>query len=552
MTPAGYSPARRTWKRFTHSKRGYFSFLLVCLLFIVSAFSEIWINSRALMVVYNEGYFFPVVAGFYPDTTFGGTDNSEANYRQLKQRLAETQTGYVIMPFIPYNPYENDLDVSKPPPPGPPDWNARHLLGTDKSGRDIFARLIYGFRTAIWFSLLLYIFVTAVGVLAGALMGYFVLMQRFVEIWSMMPDLYIIMIIASVLIPGFWLLLLIMIIFGWTGMTWQIRAEVYREKNREYAAVARVMGVSHTRIILFHLLPNSLVPPTRSHRPKIPSLMNASDTPLSILVLADNTDTGTHLLSQLTEYRPIIAETLQMAVNKLKRTHFDIAVISAHIDGIPATDILKLLSETYPMTAVIAAYDKLTTEEVLAIAEYRPSALLKLPADNHQIKIILEKAQRSCVPVFEKMNCVRMENRFNVYIEGTETAVQSFTEAFDRLAGFFYPRTTALRELKTALYELLSNAAVHGCRRPDSLIYIRMSFVRDAVQITIRDAGNGFDAKSELEKQNALHPDRHSVPAVYGLKMASRFSDELIFSQKGNTVSLLRFIPNQQTDSRQI
>ncbi len=165
---------------------------------------------------------------------------------------------------MPFNPLENDFSLEESPP-NAPDPSQGHWLGTDSSGRDIFARLWYGFRVAILFSLGLYSITSIIGVLAGCAMGYFggvfdLVMQRLVEIWTSIPTLYLIIILAALFTPNAWMLLGILVFASWTDMTWLMRAEIYREKSRQYAEAARSMGASHLRIIVKHLLPNSLVP----------------------------------------------------------------------------------------------------------------------------------------------------------------------------------------------------------------------------------------------------------------------------------------------------
>ena len=253
------------WRKFKKTGIGYYSFLIIVVLCLLVSVVELFINNRALVVKYESEYYFPVISGFHPGKTFGETYGYETDYRELEKKFEDAgSSNWVIMPFIPYNPYEIEI-IDPEPPPHSPSLTSGHYLGTDNSGRDLLARLAYGFRTGIYFSFFLYALSTIIGVCVGCMMGYYggrfdISMHRFVEIWSQLPSLYIIMIIASILVPGFWILLIVMVIFEWTSMTMQMRAEIYREKSRAYCEVAKAMGASDMRIISKHLLPNSVVP----------------------------------------------------------------------------------------------------------------------------------------------------------------------------------------------------------------------------------------------------------------------------------------------------
>ena len=226
---------------------------------------ELLVNSRALIVSYQGELYFPTYTAIKPGTTFGLDFPHETDYRNLSQKWSiEGSKNWLILPPIPFNPYENDFNLSTNPP-NPPSWNSRHLLGTDGSGRDILARLLYGFRVAFYFSLALYLSTATIGIFLGSLMGYFggwfdIIFQRIVEVWTSIPTLYLIIIMAALVTPTPYLLLAILVFASWTGMTWLMRAEIYRERNLQYCEAARSMGASHLRIITKHLLPNSLVP----------------------------------------------------------------------------------------------------------------------------------------------------------------------------------------------------------------------------------------------------------------------------------------------------
>jgi len=251
--------------RFKAIKRGYWSFWLMVLLVGSSLFLELWVSQRALVVSHQGKLYFPSYGAVLSGKTFGLNYQYETNYRELQTSWeAEGQKSWLLMPLVPYSPYESDFSLEDNPP-NPPNFSSSHYLGTDNSGRDILARLLYGFRVAILFSFALYFATSSLGVLIGSLMGYFggkfdLLMQRVVEVWTSVPTLYLILIMAALITPNFWLLLGILVFVGWTEMTWLMRAEIYREKNRQYCEAARSMGASHLSIILRHLLPNALVP----------------------------------------------------------------------------------------------------------------------------------------------------------------------------------------------------------------------------------------------------------------------------------------------------
>ncbi|NLV68675.1 MAG: ABC transporter permease subunit [Spirochaetes bacterium] len=250
-------------KRFRSLRRGYWSFIIMMLLIFLSLVAELFVNSRALVVRYDSKLYFPVYGAIIPGARFGLGYDYETDYRQLKKQLSGNSRGdFVIMPPIPYNPYETDF-IDGSYPPFPPSIERRHFLGTDRTGRDIAARLIYGFRISIIFSLILLVFNYAIGISVGSLMGYLggrfdLFFQRIIEIWNNIPYLYAIIIISSIIIPNFFSLLGIMIFFGWIGITWYMRTAVYSEREREYVLAAKAMGASTFRIIAKHIIPNTL------------------------------------------------------------------------------------------------------------------------------------------------------------------------------------------------------------------------------------------------------------------------------------------------------
>lgn len=248
-------------KRFTSVKRGYYSFIFFGCMMLMALGAELLVNNRALIVYYDNTWHFPTYSQMRPGTDFGQDYAYETNYRELATQFKGT-SNWVLLPLVPYNPYENNLKAGEFPP-FPPSWQDRHFLGTDAVGRDIVARLLYGFRIAIFFALLLLIINYAIGVSIGCIMGYWgglfdLLFQRIIEIWSNIPFLYVIIIISSIIFPSFLTLVLIMAVFGWIGMTWTMRTVTYKEKAREYVLAAQALGASNGRIIFKHILPNTV------------------------------------------------------------------------------------------------------------------------------------------------------------------------------------------------------------------------------------------------------------------------------------------------------
>lgn len=253
----------KQWRRFRSIGRGFWSAVALSVLFVMSGLGEFIVNSRALVVHYDHEYYFPTYSAYIPGTTFGLGYEWETNYRALKARFEKEDEGnWVLMPLVPYDPFETSFKEGSFPP-YPPSFKDAHYLGTDTSGRDVLARLFYGFRVAMLFSLLLLGCNYLIGVAIGCAMGFWggafdLLFQRVIEIWSNVPFLYVIMIIASIVVPTFWTLALVMVMFGWMGMTWYMRTSTYKEKARDYVMAARALGASNGRVIFRHILPNSI------------------------------------------------------------------------------------------------------------------------------------------------------------------------------------------------------------------------------------------------------------------------------------------------------
>ena len=254
---------RKKIKHFKEIKRGYWSLVILSSLLVLSLFAEVLINSKALMVSYQGQWSFPVFSDVKPGTDFGQSYASEADYRELQNTFEQANQGdFVIMPIVPWNPYEQDFSGDFPPLA--PSIESRHYLGTDAIGRDILARLVYGFRIAMGFALMTMVISYAIGTMVGCCMGFFggkfdLFVQRLIEIWSMVPFLYVIMILVSITQPTFTLFVAINVLFGWMGITWYMRTMTYKESAREYVMAARALGASTTRILVNHILPNTMV-----------------------------------------------------------------------------------------------------------------------------------------------------------------------------------------------------------------------------------------------------------------------------------------------------
>lgn len=251
------------FRKFREMRRGWISALILAVLILLTLVAELFVNSRALIVQYNGQYFFPTYGAMIPGRVFGEDYDYETNYRALENRFDnEGSDNWVLMPLVPFNPYEINVYSGEYPPHGP-SGSREHWLGTDVAGRDVLARLVYGFRIAMWFSLALLISTYVIGVILGCWMGYKggwfdLIVQRVIEIWSNVPFLYIIMIVASIVTPNFSMLVFLMVLFGWMGMTWYMRTATYKEVSRDYVMAARALGASDWRIITGHILPNTI------------------------------------------------------------------------------------------------------------------------------------------------------------------------------------------------------------------------------------------------------------------------------------------------------
>ncbi|MBX7146930.1 MAG: ABC transporter permease [Alphaproteobacteria bacterium] len=252
--------AQRRLENFRHNKRGWWSFVIFMTLLFLSLFAEFIANDRPLVVYYNNHIYLPIFYD-YQETDFGGDFTTSADYHDPYVTKLIQDKGWIIWSLIPYA-YDTVIKDLPGPVPSPPSW--QNWLGTDDQARDVLARLIYGFRISVLFGLALTFITTIIGILAGAIQGYFggtldLLFQRFLEIWGGLPTLYILLIFSSLIQPGFWTLLFIMMLFSWTWPIGIVRAEFLRARNFEYVLAAKALGVRNIVIIFRHLLPNAMV-----------------------------------------------------------------------------------------------------------------------------------------------------------------------------------------------------------------------------------------------------------------------------------------------------
>lgn len=271
---------RRKIMNFRANRRGFYSLWLFLMIFFFSIFAEFIANDKPLLIRYEGRFYYPIFVE-YPETMFGGFLPTETDYRDHEVSEMIRGKGWVIWPPVPYS-YDTinyNLPVPAPSPPSMDNW-----LGTDDQGRDVVARLIYGFRISVLFGLILTLLSSIIGIAAGAIQGYFggwvdLIFQRFIEIWSGLPILYLLIILASVVEPNFWWLLGLMLLFSWMGLVGVVRAEFLRVRNFDYVRAARALGVSNTLIMFRHILPNAMVATLTF----LPFILNGSITTLTAL-----------------------------------------------------------------------------------------------------------------------------------------------------------------------------------------------------------------------------------------------------------------------------
>ncbi len=252
--------SRRRLDNFKANKRGYWSFWIFLLLFVGSLFAEFIANDKPILIRYDGAFYVPVFEA-YPETTFGGDFPTETAYDDPYIAELIEAKGWILWPAVRYSYQSTVRDLPGPAPSSPTGHN---WLGTDDQARDVAARLIYGFRISVLFGLILTVLSSIIGIAAGAVQGYFggwvdLLFQRFIEIWGSMPTLYLLIIISSILVPGFWTLLWILLLFSWMSLVGVVRAEFLRARNFDYVRAARGLGVRNAAIMFHHLLPNAMV-----------------------------------------------------------------------------------------------------------------------------------------------------------------------------------------------------------------------------------------------------------------------------------------------------
>jgi len=245
---------------FRNNKRGLYSFYILLLMLIFTLPAEFIANDKPLLIKYDNNLYFPIFKN-YAETVFGGDFETTADYKDNFVINLIKGKGWILWPLIQFNhqTVNYNLDVPAPSPP-----SFENILGTDDQARDVLARLIYGFRVSILFGILLTFFSSIIGITFGAIQGYLggltdLLGQRFIEIWTGMPVLYLLIIVGSIITPSFWILLLLLLLFSWMSLVGVVRAEFLRARNFDYVKAARCLGMSNYRIIIKHLLPNAMV-----------------------------------------------------------------------------------------------------------------------------------------------------------------------------------------------------------------------------------------------------------------------------------------------------
>lgn len=260
--PVSRSPSGRAWQRFRRNKLGYRSLVIFCVLVVLSLFAEVLSNDKPLLVRYEGAFYFPLLQD-YPEKTFGGDFDTPTDYLDpfVRAKLRE-EGNWSVYPLNPYGPRTINYFAKEPNPSAP---SRDNLFGTDDRGRDLLAQLIYGFRLSVLFGLALTLIGVVVGIITGAVQGYVggktdLAFQRFIEIWGSMPELYLLIIFSAIFAPGVAVLLLLLSLFGWMGLSDYVRAEFLRNRQMDYVRAARALGVGNLQIMWRHILPNSLTP----------------------------------------------------------------------------------------------------------------------------------------------------------------------------------------------------------------------------------------------------------------------------------------------------
>ncbi len=250
----------RRFERFKSNRKAVWSFWIFTFLFVISLFAEFVANDKPLLVSYDSELYFPVFKS-YPETVFGGEFETEAEYTDPFVQELINDKGWILFPLV---GYDHQTVINNLPEPAPSAPTSQNWFGTDEQGRDLFARILYGFRLSVLFGFSLTIASAIIGVAAGAVQGYYggwldLVFQRFMEVWGSMPQLFILIILSSIVQPSFWMLLVFMLLFSWMGFVGVVRAEFFRCRNFDYVKAAKVMGMSDQRIMFKHVLPNAMV-----------------------------------------------------------------------------------------------------------------------------------------------------------------------------------------------------------------------------------------------------------------------------------------------------
>jgi len=262
VPPVSLSPWRRAWRRFRRNPLGFWSLVLFTVLVVLSLFAEVLSTDKPLVVRYDGQIYFPVLRD-YPEKTFGGDFETPADYLDpfIRERITAGKNWAIYAPN-PYGPQTLNYFAKFPNPAAP---SRDNFFGTDDRGRDLLAQLIYGFRVSVLFALALTVIGVVLGIVTGAVQGFFggktdLAFQRFIEIWSSMPELYLLIIFSAIFSPSVALLLILLSLFGWMGLSDYVRAEFLRNRQMDYVRAARALGVGNLQIMWRHILPNSMVP----------------------------------------------------------------------------------------------------------------------------------------------------------------------------------------------------------------------------------------------------------------------------------------------------
>ncbi len=244
--------------KFNKNRRGYFSFIILATLFLITIFAEFLANDKPLVVYFNNKFYFPVIQNI-PEKNFGGEFETQADFRDPAVQELINKNGWMIFAPIPFSYQTINFNIKTPAPSKP---TLTNLLGTDDNGRDVLARVIYGIRISLIFGLVLTFFSAILGIFLGAIQGYFgglcdLILQRFLEIWSSMPVLFLLIILSSIITPSFFTLLILMLLFSWMSLVGYVRAEFLRLRNFDFVRASKALGASNSRIIFRHILPNA-------------------------------------------------------------------------------------------------------------------------------------------------------------------------------------------------------------------------------------------------------------------------------------------------------